>query len=95
MSVRYIARTSELFGIDPETKTCEIGLFSSMTSFIIKAQASRPVPEVWGKDGECAFCQIIHHDARAFRIYEDDHVIAFLGKLLHLFIGRAIFLLSH
>lgn len=52
-----------------------------MTSFIIKAQASRPVPEFWRKDSECAFCQIILHDARAFRIYEDDHVIAFLDIL--------------
>ncbi|KAN0139894.1 hypothetical protein V8E53_002556 [Lactarius tabidus] len=55
-----------------------------MTSFIIKAQASRPVPEFWRKDSECAFCQIIRHEARAYRIYEDDHVIAFLGKLHHL-----------
>ncbi|KAF8270805.1 HIT-like protein [Lactarius quietus] len=52
-----------------------------MTSFIIRAQASRPVPEFWRKDSECAFCQIIHHDARAYRIYEDDHVIAFLDIL--------------
>ncbi|KAH9065394.1 HIT-like protein [Lactarius vividus] len=52
-----------------------------MTSFIIKAQASRPVPEFWRKDSKCAFCQIIHHEARAFRIYEDDQVIAFLDIL--------------
>ncbi|KAH9042108.1 HIT-like protein [Lactarius pseudohatsudake] len=52
-----------------------------MTSFIIKAQASRPVPEFWRKDGECAFCRIIHHEARAFKIYEDDQVIAFLDIL--------------
>ncbi|KAH9179260.1 HIT-like protein [Lactarius sanguifluus] len=52
-----------------------------MTSFIIKAQASRPVPEFWRQDGECAFCQIIHHEARAFKIYEDDQVIAFLDIL--------------
>lgn len=65
-----------------------------MTSFIIKAQAGRPVPEVWRKDSECAFCQIIHHEARAYRIYEDDHVIAFLGKLPSSF-SEAIFLLSY
>jgi hypothetical protein len=54
-----------------------------MTSFIIEAQANRPpIPEFWKKDGECAFCQIIHHAAPAHRIYEDNHVIAFLGKLL-------------
>lgn len=53
-----------------------------MTSFIIKAQASRPIPEFWKQDRECAFCQIIRHAAHAYRIYEDDHVMAFLGKLL-------------
>jgi diadenosine tetraphosphate (Ap4A) HIT family hydrolase len=52
-----------------------------MTSFIIKAQASRPAPEFWRKDSECAFCKIIRHEARACRIYEDDHVIAFLDIL--------------
>ena len=65
-----------------------------MTSFVIKAQANRPVPEFWRKDSECVFCQIICHEARAYRIYEDDHVIAFLGKLPHLSVGGAILLLS-
>ncbi len=76
-------------------KTSEIGLLSSMTSFIIKAQASRPVPEFWRKDSECAFCQIIRHEARAFRIYEDDHVIAFLGKLPHLSEEGGAIILRH
>ena len=53
-----------------------------MTSFVIKAQASRTVPEFWKKDGECAFCQIISRAAHAYRIYEDDLVIAFLGEYL-------------
>ncbi|KAI0250791.1 HIT-like protein [Lactifluus subvellereus] len=53
-----------------------------MTSFIIKAQASRRhVPEFWRKDRECAFCQILRHAAQAHRIYEDDHVVAFLDIL--------------
>jgi hypothetical protein len=53
-----------------------------MTSFIIKAQADRPpVPEFWRKDGECAFCQIIRRATHAHRIYEDDHIMVFLGKL--------------
>ncbi|KAI0004496.1 HIT-like domain-containing protein [Russula compacta] len=51
-----------------------------MTSFIIKTQACRPVPEFWRKDRECAFCQIIRGAAHAHRIYEDNHVIAFLGN---------------
>ncbi|KAI0304402.1 HIT-like protein [Multifurca ochricompacta] len=52
-----------------------------MTSFIIKSQASRPIPEFWRKDRECAFCQIIRRAADAYRIYEDDYVIAFLDIL--------------
>jgi len=52
-----------------------------MTSFIIKAHASRPVPEFWRTDRECAFCQIIRNAAPAYRIYEDDQVIAFLDIL--------------
>jgi hypothetical protein len=52
-----------------------------MTSFIIKSQANRPVPEFWRRDKECAFCQIIRRAAHAHRVYEDNHVIAFLGKL--------------
>ncbi|KAI9512459.1 HIT-like protein [Russula earlei] len=52
-----------------------------MTSFIIKAQASRPIPEFWRKDRECAFCHIIRRAAHAYRIYDDDHVIAFLDIL--------------
>jgi len=52
-----------------------------MTSFIIKAQASRPVPEFWRRDRECAFCQIIRRAAHAHRVYEDDHVVAFLDIL--------------
>ncbi|KAI0269855.1 HIT-like protein [Gloeopeniophorella convolvens] len=52
-----------------------------MTSFIIKAQASRPIPEFWKKDKECAFCQIIRRGAPAHRVYEDEHVVAFLDIL--------------
>jgi hypothetical protein len=53
-----------------------------MTSFIINAQASRAaaVPELWRQDRECAFCQIIYRAAHAYRIYEDNLLIAFLGK---------------
>ena len=51
-----------------------------MTSFIIKAQVSLTVPEPWKKDSECAFCQIINRSAHAYRVYEDNHVVAFLGE---------------
>jgi len=52
-----------------------------MTSFIIKSQASRPVPEFWKKDGECAFCRIIRRAAPAYTVYDDEHVIVFLDIL--------------
>ena len=58
-----------------------------MTSFIIKAQATRTVPELWKEDRECAFCQIIYRTAPAYRVYEDNHIIAFLGEL-NPFLGR-------
>lgn len=51
-----------------------------MTSFIIKAQVALTVPELWKKDRNCAFCQVIDRAAHAYRFYEDDHVIAFLGE---------------
>jgi hypothetical protein len=51
-----------------------------MTSFIIKAQVTLTVPELWKKDSECAFCQIINGAAHAYRVYEDKHVVAFLGE---------------
>jgi hypothetical protein len=51
-----------------------------MTSFIIKAQAALTVPELWKKDRKCAFCQIIDRAEHAYRVYEDDRVIAFLGE---------------
>ncbi|KAI0061656.1 HIT-like protein [Artomyces pyxidatus] len=52
-----------------------------MTSFIIKAHERRPVPEFWRSDKGCAFCQIILRAAPAYRIYEDDLVVAFLDIL--------------
>jgi len=52
-----------------------------MTSFIIKAQVTQTVPELWKKDRECAFCQIIYRGAHAYQVYEDNHVITFLDIL--------------
>jgi hypothetical protein len=51
-----------------------------MTSFIVKEQVTLPVPELWKKDGDCAFCQIINRGAHAYRVCEDKHVVAFLGE---------------
>jgi diadenosine tetraphosphate (Ap4A) HIT family hydrolase len=51
-----------------------------MTSFIINAQVTLTVPELWKKDSKCAFCQIIDRAAHAYRVYEDDHIIALLGE---------------
>ena len=51
-----------------------------MTSFIIKAQVTLTVPELWKKDSECAFCQIVNGAAHVYRVYEDKHVVAFLGE---------------
>ena len=63
-------------------KTC--GQLRVMTSFIIKAQVTQTVSDLWKKDRNCAFCQIIVRAAHAYRVYEDSHVIAFLGKLYFL-----------
>lgn len=52
-----------------------------MTSFILKAHEGRVVPKEWmSKDG-CPFCRIIRDKAPAFRVYEDDKVIAILDIL--------------
>lgn len=52
-----------------------------MTSFIIDAHKDRPIPPSWEQDPECPFCRIVQGDAPAFRVYEDDMVVAVLGWL--------------
>ncbi|PCH40166.1 HIT-like protein [Wolfiporia cocos MD-104 SS10] len=52
-----------------------------MTSFIIKAHEGRAIPEQWKTEPDCPFCQIIRDDAPAYRLYENDQVIAFLDIL--------------
>ena len=59
---------------------CLVTTIVIMTSFIINAQVTLTVPDLWKKDTGCAFCQIIDHAAHAYRVYEDSHVIAFLGE---------------
>lgn len=50
-----------------------------MTSFIIKAHENRPLPEAWKVDNDCPFCRIVRGEARAYRLYENELVVAFLG----------------
>jgi len=52
-----------------------------MTSFIIQAQEGRPVPQSWKHDADCPFCCIIRGDAAAYRVFENDKVIAILDIL--------------
>lgn len=52
-----------------------------MTSFIIKAHEGLSIPTSWKTEPQCPFCQIIQGEAPAFRLYEDDKVIAFLDIL--------------
>ncbi|KZP11307.1 HIT-like protein [Athelia psychrophila] len=49
-----------------------------MTSFIINAHEGRPVHSSWRQDESCAFCKIVSGELKAFRLYEDDKVIAIL-----------------
>ncbi|KAH9942904.1 HIT-like protein [Amylocystis lapponica] len=53
-----------------------------MTSFIIKAHEGRAIAEEWQswKD-DCPFCRIIRGEASAFRVFENDKVIAVLDIL--------------
>lgn len=49
-----------------------------MTSFIIKTQLERQ-NQPWKDDSFCAFCKIVSGELQAFRVYENDKVIAILG----------------
>ena len=51
-----------------------------MTSFIIQAHENRELPQSWRNHPECPFCRIITGEASAFKVYEDEKVIAVLGK---------------
>ena len=52
-----------------------------MTSFIIQAHERRQVPPSWKQDSTCTFCSIIRGQSPAFKVYEDELVIAVLGEL--------------
>ncbi|KAJ7597513.1 HIT-like protein [Mycena floridula] len=48
-----------------------------MTSFIIKSHLERVASGQW-KSSDCAFCAIIQDDSPAFRVYENERVLAIL-----------------
>lgn len=50
-----------------------------MTSFIIDAHKGRPIPSSWKQDPECPFCWIIKGESPAFKVFENDKVVAILG----------------
>ncbi|KAI0766390.1 HIT-like protein [Trametes elegans] len=52
-----------------------------MTSFIIKQTESRPLPAQWQTDPACPFCKIVRGDAPAYKLYENESVIAILDIL--------------
>lgn len=52
-----------------------------MTSFIIKAHEGRELPDSWKQDPDCPFCRIIRGESPAFRVYEDDRIVAVLDIL--------------
>ena len=55
---------------------------SDMTSFIINAHEGRSVHSLWRQDESCAFCKIVKGELSAYRLYENDKVIAILGEQL-------------
>lgn len=51
-----------------------------MTSYMIQAHENRQTPESWKNNPDCVFCNIIHGEGPAFKVYEDDKVIVVLGE---------------
>lgn len=51
-----------------------------MTSFLIDAHIDRKVPEQWKKDEDCAFCKIVDRKLPASIVFENEKVIAILGR---------------
>ena len=53
----------------------------NMTSFIIKAHENRTLPDTWQQHPDCPFCRIVRGEAPAHKLYENDKVVALLGRL--------------
>ncbi|KAI0743920.1 HIT-like protein [Daedaleopsis nitida] len=51
-----------------------------MTSFVIKDHEHREIPSTWkpARGSRCAFCRIVRGEAPAYKLYENDSVIAIL-----------------
>ena len=64
--------------ISPTTTTPS----SKMTSFIVEAHVDRPIHPEWidVDNPHCVFCSILEHKLPAYKLYEDDKVIAILGR---------------
>lgn len=54
--------------------------FLNMTSFQISQFDGRKLHPDWELDDDCPFCKIIEGKASAHRLYEDEYVVAILGK---------------
>jgi diadenosine tetraphosphate (Ap4A) HIT family hydrolase len=52
---------------------------SIMTSFIIDAQKNRSVHSSWKQDPDCPFCRIVRGELPAYRVFENEEVVAILG----------------
>jgi diadenosine tetraphosphate (Ap4A) HIT family hydrolase len=54
-----------------------------MTSFIIDSHLDRPLAPSWtitDSESDCPFCRIVRGELPAYRILENDKVLAILGK---------------
>ena len=51
-----------------------------MTSFIVEAHVDRYIHPEWADNPECAFCLILRNELSAHVLYEDEKVIAILGR---------------
>lgn len=55
-----------------------------MTSFIINSHLNRPPAPSWkitGFESDCPFCRIIKGELQAYRVLENDKVLAILGMV--------------
>jgi len=55
-------------------------LESWMTSFIVEAHVDRPIRPEWADNPHCVFCLVLENKLPAYISYEDDKVIAILGR---------------
>jgi hypothetical protein len=55
-----------------------------MTTYVLATHVDRAIHPEWSgsADSRCAFCRIVAKQSRAYVVYEDEDVIAFLGTSL-------------